>query len=48
MLEMKQAGAVTDAQDEASSIVFGMPKEAIQFGAVDKGVAPFISRRGRN
>jgi two-component system chemotaxis response regulator CheB len=35
LLEMKQAGAATLAQDEASSVVFGMPKEAIQLGAVD-------------
>lgn len=30
LLEMKQASAATIAQDEASSIVFGMPKEAIK------------------
>ena len=30
---MKQAGAYTIAQDEATSIVFGMPKEAIAMGA---------------
>jgi two-component system chemotaxis response regulator CheB len=36
LLEMKQAGAVTFAQDEATSVVFGMPKEAIQRGAVDR------------
>jgi two-component system chemotaxis response regulator CheB len=36
MLEMKQAGAMTIAQDEASCIVFGMPKEAIKCGAVNK------------
>jgi len=35
MLEMKQAGAVTIAQDEATSVVFGMPNEAIKKGAVD-------------
>jgi two-component system chemotaxis response regulator CheB len=35
MLEMKQAGAFNIAQDEASCIVFGMPKEAIAAGAVD-------------
>ena len=34
--EMKQAGARTIAQDEATSIVFGMPKEAIALGCVDK------------
>ena len=36
MLGMKQAGAYTIAQDEASCVVFGMPKEAIKFGGVDK------------
>ncbi|MDF1615168.1 protein-glutamate methylesterase/protein-glutamine glutaminase [Desulfurivibrio dismutans] len=36
MLKMKQAGARTIAQDEASSVVFGMPKEAIELGGVDK------------
>jgi two-component system chemotaxis response regulator CheB len=35
LLEMKTAGAVTIAQDEASSVVFGMPREAIAKGAVD-------------
>lgn len=35
LLEMKKAGAVTIAQDEASSVVYGMPKEAKQIGAVD-------------
>ncbi len=36
ILEMKTAGAYTIAQDEASCIVFGMPKEAIKLGAIDK------------
>lgn len=36
--EMRQAGAWTLAQDEASSVVFGMPKEAIACGAVDEVV----------
>lgn len=35
MREMKQAGARTIAQDEASCVVFGMPKEAILHGGVD-------------
>ena len=35
LLEMKQSGAYTIAQDEKSSVVFGMPKEAINLGAVD-------------
>lgn len=39
LLEMKQAGARTIAQDEATSVVFGMPKEAIARGAVDR-IAP--------
>ncbi|MEC4889555.1 MAG: chemotaxis response regulator protein-glutamate methylesterase [Nitrospira sp.] len=36
MLAMKQAGAYNIAQDEASCVVFGMPKEAIKMGGVDK------------
>jgi two-component system chemotaxis response regulator CheB len=38
LLEMKQAGARTFAQDEATSVVFGMPKEAIARGAADRVV----------
>ncbi len=34
--EMKQSGAFTIAQDEATSVVFGMPKEAIARGAAMK------------
>lgn len=33
LLEMRNAGAHTIAQDEASCVVFGMPKEAIKLGA---------------
>ncbi len=36
LLEMKEAGAYTIAQDEESSVVFGMPQEAIKRGAVIK------------
>lgn len=36
MLEMKKSGAYNIAQDEASCVVFGMPKEAIKMGGVDK------------
>lgn len=36
MQEMHDAGALTIAQDEASCVVFGMPKEAIKAGAVDE------------
>jgi two-component system chemotaxis response regulator CheB len=35
LLEMRQAGAFTIAQDEQSSVVFGMPKKAIEMGAAD-------------
>ncbi len=38
LLEMKQAGAATLAQDESSCVVFGMPREAIARGAVDEVV----------
>lgn len=36
LLAMRNAGAHTIAQDETSSIVFGMPKEAIKSGAAEK------------
>lgn len=36
MMEMKEAGAKNIAQDEKSCVVFGMPKEAIAEGGVDK------------
>jgi len=36
LLNMKEAGARTIAQDEKSCVVFGMPKEAIKLGAVDQ------------
>jgi two-component system chemotaxis response regulator CheB len=39
MKEMKDSGAFTIAQDEESCVVFGMPKEAIKLGAVDKVVS---------
>ena len=39
LLEMLQAGARTFAQDEATSVVFGMPREAIARGAAEKVVA---------
>jgi len=39
MLEMKNAGAQTIAQDQESCVVFGMPKEAIKLGGVDRVVS---------
>jgi two-component system chemotaxis response regulator CheB len=39
LLEMKKAGAGTIAQDEKTCVVFGMPKEAIKLGGVDKTVS---------
>ncbi|HYW94928.1 MAG TPA: chemotaxis response regulator protein-glutamate methylesterase [Bacteroidales bacterium] len=49
LLEMKEAGANTIAQDENSCVVFGMPREAIKLKAVDKvmsleRIAPYIIR----
>jgi two-component system chemotaxis response regulator CheB len=43
--QMNEAGAKTIAQDEATSIVYGMPKVAAEYGAADKIVAlPDIAR----
>ena len=46
LLEMQQAGAYTLAQDEASCVVFGMPRESIAMGGASE-VAPLteMSRR---
>lgn len=41
MLKMKEAGASTIAQDESSCVVFGMPREAIRLGAVDR-IVPLL------
>jgi two-component system chemotaxis response regulator CheB len=46
LLRLKRAGAYTLAQDEATSVVFGMPREAIALGAVDE-VAPIHSMADR-
>lgn len=52
LLEMRQAGAATIAQDEASCVVFGMPREAINRGAAERvlplsALATEIIRIGR-
>lgn len=39
LLEMRKAGARTVAQDEDSCVVYGMPKEAVKRGAVERTVA---------
>lgn len=36
LLQMKEAGAFTIAQDEKSCVIYGMPKEAVKRGAVGK------------
>lgn len=38
LLEMRQAGAHTFAQDEATCVVYGMPKEAVAVGGVDESI----------
>jgi two-component system, chemotaxis family, protein-glutamate methylesterase/glutaminase len=50
MLELRQSGAYTIAQDEATCVVFGMPAEAIKLAAVQQvlplgGIAPEVMRR---
>ena len=50
--EMHAAGARTAAQDEATSVVFGMPREAIRLGAADDvlalpDIAPWIVRHAQ-
>lgn len=38
MLKMKEAGAYTIAQDEATSVVYGMPRAAVEAGGVDESL----------
>ncbi len=50
LLELKDAGANTIAQDQQTSVVFGMPKEAIKLGAADEilgidAIAPFLIKK---
>jgi two-component system, chemotaxis family, protein-glutamate methylesterase/glutaminase len=52
LLEMKNAGATTAAQDEASCVVFGMPSEAIKLGAAQHvlpltGIADWMRRAAK-
>jgi two-component system chemotaxis response regulator CheB len=46
LLRLRQAGAYTLAQDEASCVVFGMPREAIAMGAANEvaGIAEMSAR----
>jgi len=37
--EMHDAGASTVAQDEATCVVYGMPKEAVKLGGVDRSAS---------
>jgi two-component system chemotaxis response regulator CheB len=39
MLNIRNQGGYTFAQDEASCVVYGMPKEAVALGGVDQTVA---------
>ena len=54
MREMHDAGAYTFAQDEATSVVYGMPNEAVKRGGVDESVAlgkisrAILARAGRH
>lgn len=40
LLALRQAGGLTLAQDEASSVVFGMPRVALERGAADVALPP--------
>jgi two-component system chemotaxis response regulator CheB len=53
LLEMKNAGATTAAQDEASCVVFGMPAEAIKLGGAQHvvpltGIADWLRRAAKS
>ena len=40
LLDIRHAGGFTLAQDEETCVVFGMPREAVRRGAVDRSMAP--------
>lgn len=52
LLAMRRAGAETVAQDEASCVVFGMPREAIRLGAAGQvlgleAIGPMVLKKSR-
>jgi two-component system chemotaxis response regulator CheB len=40
LLDVRRAGGFTIAQDEETCVVFGMPREAVRLGAVNRSMAP--------
>jgi two-component system chemotaxis response regulator CheB len=56
LLAIKEGGGITIAQDEATSVVFGMPREAVKLGAAEHvrpiaDIGPLVARfasRGRD
>ncbi len=53
LLDMRRAGAATAAQDEATSVVYGMPREAVRLGAAERelplgSIAAWLMREGRD
>ena len=51
LLSMRKAGALTVGQDEASCVVYGMPREAVRLGAAGRvlpllGIAAWLLQTG--